>query len=406
MVERDSREQAEIDRPSAIVAGAFLTAIASLPFNLMPLILGSAAEHLGLDDARVGIFGGSYMAGACAATIVSPLWIRRVSWVRAVGVGTAIGIPGLLLASVASGFAPTMAALFLAGCGLATSYAPGLACIGDTSQPDRNFGILFLAQIGLAAAVGAALPAVDELRGFSGIMALLAVISLGNLACARWLPARGAKRGVATSGFGPIASNLRVVFGLSAHFVFYVSVTAVWAFLELIGNHAGISDARVGVAISSSLLIGGLGALGAALIGERIRPATGIASGSLGLMLAVLALLRVESFGSYLAPVLLLQIAWSFGVAYQLGLIASLDLSGRFTVLATAFATTGAVVGPALGGALATGTGDYSGPIVLSVAAAGLSLLIYLWCAARRPLVSDAPTRERTEGISGDGERG
>lgn len=111
------------------------------------------------------------------------------------------------------------------------------------------------------------------------------------------------------------------------------------------------------------------------------------------MMLAALSLLRTGSFGPYFAAVCVFQIGWNFGVAYQLGLIATLDLSGRFTVLVTAFAATGAVLGPALGGVLAAGTEGYTGPIVLGVAATGASLLIYLWCAAQRRRVLDANAR-------------
>jgi predicted MFS family arabinose efflux permease len=283
-----------------------------------------------------------------------------------------------------------MAALALAGVGLAISFASAITLIGDTSQPNRNFGVLILAQVGLAAAVGVALPVVDEGWGFSGIMVLFAVISVGNLGCARWLPTRGVKEIAAMSNSSPAASKAPVIVGLFAYLVFYVSLAAVWAFLELIANEFGISDARVSVVISSSLLIGGFGALGAMLVGGRVRPATGIAVGAIGMMLATLMLLGTLSYGVYFAAVCLFQVTWNFGIAFQLGLIATLDISGRFVVLSTAFATAGAVLGPALGGILAASTEGYAGPIGLGIAGTAVSLVIYLWCAAQQRRVFGA----------------
>jgi hypothetical protein len=163
-----------------------------------------------------------------------------------------------------------------------------------------------------------------------------------------WIPDRGRTGDGEAKDAGVSGAGVGVLLGLAGVFVFYVACVGVWSFLELIGNAAAVADDDVVLAITLALLVGGLGALAAAVLGQRIPQRVAIGIGAIGLVIAFLGLHAGEGYAGYLISTIGMNAAWNFSVSYQMGLVAVLDTTGRFTVLVTAVQGLGGVLGPAL----------------------------------------------------------
>ena len=130
-------------RLSAVLCGCCFI----LFYCIMPVVLGRAADSLGLAESQMGLLGGSFAAGVALASFVSVLWIRRLNWRRTVLLsGLALGADYLLMLFVGN-FSLLLLASFLAGGLAGTGYAVVIACLGDTREPARNYALDEFAQM-------------------------------------------------------------------------------------------------------------------------------------------------------------------------------------------------------------------------------------------------------------------
>ena len=378
----------DLDRLPVIGAAAVLMAITSLGYNVMPAIVGSATRTLGLDEAQAGLVVSFWMAGASAATLSSPLWIRRLDWRRAVLAATGVSCIALVVAGSGLGLGVLFGGVAVSGFGLGGAYAIGTACIGDTSRPDRNFGAMIVIQVWLASAVVLALPWVDERWGLQGVLGSLAGLGLGCAVLVAWLPRQGREHPVtASSGPGEGTAPRLVWIALLALLLFFVATGSVWAFLELIGRAAGIAESEVAAAISLGLFVSALGAVGAIALAGRVQPIPAIITACVAILGAFLALRTARGFAPFVAAACVYQIGWSLALAFQLGLVARIDTTGRMIGVTAAAGTIGAVVGPPVAGYLANRTGSYDAVFAMGAAALLASAALYLGCARHVPAV-------------------
>jgi predicted MFS family arabinose efflux permease len=364
-----------VDRPSAIAAAALVTSLGALFFNLMPLVLGAVEDQWGWDRTRLGVFASAGLFGTMLATFTAPFWVRRVPWRRTIRVFAALCAAGYALAATLSSYFPLVIAMAMVGVAMAIAYAPAFASLTDTRDPSRAFGIMVFLQVACAALCALAIPGLEARFGVAGILCMLGALTLGAALLARWIPDAGRAREAPVVAAGAPPPRLGVVLALLGVFAFNVATVGVWGFLELIGNAGGIRDEEVAIAITVALMVGGLGALATASIGDRLTPRSGITIGLVGFLLSLLALHGVEGFAPFLAATVVLNASWNFSISYQMGLVSMLDADGRFAVLATAMVGLGSVIGPALGGWLATGSG-FAAVLVMSAIAISLGAVL------------------------------
>ena len=76
-----------------MLAASIASTIGGLPFNSLPVMLGSLAEAFKLEPAAVGFMGSVCFAGYLVGTLGAPLWIERLNW-RLLTVISALGTAG------------------------------------------------------------------------------------------------------------------------------------------------------------------------------------------------------------------------------------------------------------------------------------------------------------------------
>ncbi|HPO19575.1 MAG TPA: hypothetical protein PLO07_10330, partial [Rubrivivax sp.] len=75
---------ATAQRDRAVIAMMLAASVAStiggLPFNSLPVMLGSLADSFALDSKSVGLIGSICFAGYLVGTLGAPLWMNRLDW--------------------------------------------------------------------------------------------------------------------------------------------------------------------------------------------------------------------------------------------------------------------------------------------------------------------------------------
>lgn len=73
-----------------MLAASFASTIGGLPFNTLPILLGSMVDSLGFSVERVGLLGAVCFAGYLLGTLMAVVLIDRLNW-RWLTLGCATG---------------------------------------------------------------------------------------------------------------------------------------------------------------------------------------------------------------------------------------------------------------------------------------------------------------------------
>lgn len=348
------RFASDVNSPAVIAVAAILTAVGIVFFNAMPLVLGTAAEQLGFDNQQIGFIASSYMAGFTVLSVALIMLARRVNWRLSCAIFASLQVVSFVACTQLQSLVGLLIVLFVAG--LAGGGLFGIATISllDTRQPDRNIGIGTFAQVMLPALIVLVLPmTVIPIWGFGGLMLTLAMLPAVTLLLLPWI-VRHSNKAIQQElhvDDRPPATN--VLFALAGVLVFHAAAAAIWAFYERVGNASGIGSETVGVVLFVALLASGAGSLVPVFLHTRTGRLVPIFVAAI-LQVASLTGLVLAPASSYLIAGPVFMFAWTVSIIFQLGNVAALDVSGRYSVAIPAVLGVAAIIGPTLGGALVT----------------------------------------------------
>ena len=362
---------------TVLLAASMISAIGAVFFLIMPLFLGVLAEEYGLSDTQIGLLGSAYLAGFTLLSTSAIVWIDRANLRRITGLGLASLIACCAILVFGKSFTYVLVVVSAMGCGAGTVFAVALRIISNTKNPDRGFGVKLFAEQVLGASLLLIIPAYFlPSWGLTGlIIAVVAAILLFSIA-ALFLPESDGKRAVSIED-NSSSSTVTVWLGLLGLGVFMLGLSGVWAFVERIGNDAGLSATSIGAMLSVGLVFGAIGAALAAVVGDSIGHKLPQVIGTVLLALCLYLLfvdLTVIRFGIAAS---LLSGMWNYMLAYQMGSVARDDKSSRMALLIAPAIALGATLGPGIAGLLKTGPGY--GPIhILAIACVVSSTALFV----------------------------
>jgi predicted MFS family arabinose efflux permease len=323
----------------------------SLIYLIAPILVGTAMDSLAFDSEQAGLLLAAYFLGYTLITTSAVFWLNRVNMRSAVWLSSLVFIAALLMSATQSSAALIYGGLFFAGVGAGMLYGISITIIGQSDAPDKHFGIALAAQLVLGSGLLFAGPAIiGPLFGFAGILIacafFVAILSLTT----QWTPtsisAENQQGGDKTSrGHGAI-----VFVSLIALLCWFTGYSGVYAFVERIGVTSGLTGQQIGLILSLTIITGVAGAMGAAWLGNRwghIRPHW---LGMAGTVVTIGLLSNEPGLIQYSLAIIALTLSLNFWLAYMLGSITRVDISGRYAVLTTAALGGGAMVGPAISG--------------------------------------------------------
>lgn len=370
-----------------ILAASFASTIGGLPFNSLPILLGSLADTFNFAPQDIGFLGSVCFAGYLIGTLSSVLIINRFCW-RNITVSCAVASCFLLLLSGFSNAYWQMPLWALIGFFAALMTCLGLRILGQMLNKERALGIRQGIELGITSIVLFVLPAwVISQFGYAGLTISLSLIILLLSLSVFWLP----KNTHLATDYASTKSQFDIPkaawVALIVFLIFATGNIALWAFLERIGNSLQLDPAQLGIVFAVLKLLGGVAAFSVALVGDK-----------LGLRHPYLIVLSVITIGLYLIWASLTsesnqfllfamgawiwEVAFTWGCVFQTAAVARLDSKGSAIMLIPAAFGISAMIGPALGGWLASS--GYQDILILAFGSSLVAVICFMGPLADR----------------------
>ena len=361
-----------------ILSASLASTIGGLPFNVLPVMLGSLADSFKLDAQTTGLIGSICFAGYLVGTLGAPFWMNRVNW-RVLTIVSAVGTAAsFALSSQVSTLELLFVVWALIGFFASTMTCLGMRILSDLPDKVRAFGTRQGVELSVTAAVLFALPPliISEYKYPGAALSLAAVVAVLGLS-AFWVPTGAQTNEEASPGAAATGAYLPAAAwqSLGLFFIFLVGNIGLWAFLERIGSSLQIAPAEMGIVFAVLKLLGGVAAFFTAAVGERVGP-TRAAWWVVGAVGAGLILLQTASaFIGFALGAWIWEFAFTCGCVFHAASIARSDASGRAVMLVPAVFALSSMAGPGLAGQIVA-NGNYLGLLAFALASTLLPALV------------------------------
>lgn len=336
----------------------------TINIGVLPMLVGAFADTLHLTAREGGYLATSEYLGGGIGAALAPVWLRRGTWRKSVVIFSVAGMCLTLLSAAAVNLPWLLILRVCNGAALSSLYALGVYCIGRSHQPDRFYGIFFTAQLIAYSATAFAMPACIRVLGLFGVAAALGCWSAATLLVARLMPIRVSNTSEPTPADRRAKRiNSTGLIAIAALLAFMLSVHGVWAFVERIGSHAGISYGQVAATIGQSGASGALGSVAAALLGTRLGRflpslvATSAVVGGFAFLIAA-----SDGYLQFAIGVNLYSFGWLLAIPYFMGAVTTQDQSSTLTQLLPFAQLAAGAAAPTMAGWLADRHGFASVP--------------------------------------------
>ena len=370
----------DVNHISSRIAAISLNVICITYYNIMPLVLGGAAESHGLPADQLGFAAAAFMGGLALINFSGFAWLRRYDWRVLVAVGNGIATLAFIVPIVSFSFAAWVACNLVAGAATGISYGVSIACLGDSKEPERNFALAYAGQTFLSAGLIFMLPRIQI--GYDLFVvgqAITASLMAIGIALVFVIPSRGTKSGDTTSKTDSNRRSLpqtALVLALLLLMFNVLAEGAIWAFIERIAVTDGFTTSFAATAMAFSFFASGIGSMVAATIGTRFGNTRPFIIAVILSISSVWVLWLGGTQGIFFAGVMLFALAWNLGSPYRMALATRADSTGRYSTLVPAMQTLGAALGPAIAGLLVV-DGSFVRVYIMSTAAWLLTLILF-----------------------------
>ncbi len=358
-----------IDREFAGALGIYT--IGGLFWAFLPFFVGLKVSSGGFTQAQAGSLGSAYLLGFSLASMTALWWASRFDWRRLAGAAAAVVVAGFLVLARVENYPSSLAIVLAIGVMMGTFWTIAYRVFGGSKDPDRSFSTGIVASYTMLALVTFIIGNhILQEFGLPGSSYFLGVVVL-LLATSAFLLPRGAQPDDQAAVPGAYRPPLSIMLALFAIFATSFAFAGVWAFTERIGADAGFTASQIGPVISSNLLASAAGSVLATVLGTRLGRMLPLLGGMLAMLVSVIALITVDSFGTYAAAVAGLGFCVGLVMPYQMGHLAALDRDNRFVLLIAAAQGIGSAAGPLAGGVAADAGGFH---LLIIVTGTGLVL--------------------------------
>lgn len=368
-----------------IVAGCLLSALFALPFNLMPILLGSLADKFGMNAREIGVLGSSLVFGWLAGSTSTYFLAARFNWRVIVAIGMALTVSGYLISNVVADSRLLSLSWLLVGLGTSVPFSIAIQLLGELGHQERLMGLKQGSEVLLGAVLLFVLPTFFISRwGYAGGAISTAAVLLLGVTVLRNIPRHSTIQHTDRKIAAAPGGNRSAWVVLGAYAIFAAGQVGLWAFLERIGKDIDVVDQEMGIVLAILKVIGGLGAFVAVVVGSRF----GLRWPHLMALTCIIVGCFFLESAATVVPYAIGAWLWEFGFSlsqcYQMAAVPRIDKSGRLTVLVPAAAGAGAAFGPAIAGFLKTGD-SYLPILVFTSACTAISAsILYALLSPRR----------------------
>jgi predicted MFS family arabinose efflux permease len=371
------------NEPLSIVAAIIVSVVGVFGLMTMPMAIGIYVDTLGFTLEQGNQIMIAEVAGGAIASILAIFWVSKINWRKAIFFALISVIVGNALTVIQTDAGLITLIRFVVGfLGQGTAFAIGISIIGNTSDPDRNFGFVIAAQVAFGVvALVVVRPLVDQFNSIGGMYLPLAILAAIAILFVKFVP-EGAMQQEQHDAVDSGSLTLPVT-GLVAMLIWCCGLGAIWMFVERIAVDGGMESvvALRAIAISSAVAI--VGALAAAALATkgvgRFLPVT---IALLGQMAVVWFIQGEMSWVELIIKASIFQVFWNMTGPFLMGAIAASDTRGKVAVLIPAAQTSGFFIGPAIAGQFMAEAG-LSAANLTAIICCGIALAIFIPLSAR-----------------------
>ncbi|MFQ6851844.1 MFS transporter [Streptomyces sp. 35M1] len=334
---------------------------------LLPTVVGRLSAHLGLSPAQAGLVGSALLLSSAGAGFALAGRVERFGARTPARAGLVLAAVGYGCAALAGSVPLVVLGVMVGGFGSGTATAVAASGIAARRNPHRTSSLGLLT---VSATAGVLYLTIPHLGG--GHRLPFAAIALVALlvwpATARLDGARTAEEtsSPVTGRLPHRRSGLVLAGGM---LVWSMAQNALWGVSSRIGVvQAGLSEVTVGAVFAAALGAGLLGVTGAGLLGARIGRAVPIGLGTVVIAASIVLSSSARDLGSFATGEIMWNTVYPVVLSYLIGLAASLDVRGRWAVLAGSASSVGVACGPLLGSVLSEEAGYPAMGLILGAA--------------------------------------
>lgn len=357
----------------------------------MPFFVGGLISELGFTQAQANLISSAEIAGMALSSLLGAAWIGRLNWRHVALFALFAVLAGNLFSFYVENFQVLVATRFITGLvGHGTAFALGVAAIGNTSQPDRNFGFTIASQVAMGALTALIVPKTIAIYGIAGMCAPAAILAVVAMAFIPRLATSGHAQTPDSNQSKRTGILILPLLGLLVMIIWQMGVGPFFNNLVPYGISIELDPSDIGTALFLSTGLSIIGPLTASALANKINRNVPVCIALTAQLLIILSFQGDITWIGFTVRAILFQTAWNFTGPFLMGMIANLDESGRYSVLIPASQLGGIALGHAVIASLVQG----SNLVLVNYFCAGaIFLSIFLFV-----LVSGKINKEKTAG--------
>jgi DHA1 family inner membrane transport protein len=376
-----------------LLLGCLLYVAGSAIFYVMPAYLTFVGNRLSLNAEQIGSLASVESLAIGITSLSSPLWIARLDRRFCILAGILVCALGNLATAYSSSFNAVLASRFLLGLlGEGVILTMSFPVLASVRNVDRGFAIALTAVTAAGSAITAIASSLNRLLPVLGLLAPLILIAVAILPFMDRSRPRPRPRpqvvGVAAKPSIPAerrSIDWLAMLALVAQMIWFAAPGAFWTFAEQVAIDKGASTGTAELALSLSQLVGLLGSVVAAMVGDRWGRLRPIIVGTIGMAVSAVVYQFCDGEVGLVLFLSTFYFFWNYAVVYQMSFIAYFDHAGRYTIMMPAAQVFGLSIGPLCAGRLILSNGDSAVTLsTLVFAAAGLGLYLICFSYLRR----------------------
>lgn len=351
-------------------------AVALTPVIAMPVLVGSFVDHLHLSEQQSGWYIAVNLAGIALSSLIVALRIHHWQLRTVAIVGFSILLIADALTVVVSNIYWGIVIRFLSGFGSGIAASVVLAAMARLDENSRGYGFFAAYQVLVGSLQLWLFPKLLSQFGFSGMFTVLLAMEFVCLRLAglftvydRLDQTTAAIKLELETLQQP--TSMRAIISLGT---FGMANAAIWAYVERIGTHIGLTVEEAGAALGLAALLSASGGFLVYFIGARFSRAWMTFIGVTTQGLSLLFLLYTENLIGFFVATLIFNICWSFNLPQFQGTQADIDHAGSVVAAGQFSNMLGLALGPAIVASFISPT-HYESAITFSL----LFYIISMW---------------------------
>ncbi|WP_327118816.1 MFS transporter [Streptomyces sp. NBC_01341] len=322
---------------------------------LLPTIVGRLSTCLGLSPAHAGLVGSALLLSSASAGFTLAGRVEKYGSRRPARAGLVLAGLGYGCAALTTSVPLVVLGAVIGGFGSGTATAVAASGIAAQNDPHRTSSLGLLS---VSATAGALYLTIPHLGGghrlpFASIALVALLVWPATSRLGGSVPA-----GAASPVQGRLPHRRSGLVLAGGMLVWSMAQNALWGVSSRIGvGQAGLSEVTVGAVFAAALGAGLLGVMGAGVLGARLGRAVPIGLGTMIIAGSIVLSSSADDLGSFATGEVVWNTFYPVVLSYLIGLAASLDVRGRWAVLAGSASSVGVACGPVLGSVLSQQAG-------------------------------------------------